>query len=50
MSIHDEGNVLVPSLPYTPLVLIQSEFFIELLVVLLDFPAAFGDAGRDGAE
>src|SRR5580704_7142045 len=34
---------MVPAAPVAPLVVIQSELLLELLIVLLDLPACFGD-------
>ena len=42
-SINDQGHVVMPSAPTAALIMIQAEFLLELLIILLDFPARFGD-------
>src|SRR5437867_1738544 len=41
---HRERDVVVPALPTTAFVVVQSELVFELLVALLDPPADLGDA------
>jgi hypothetical protein len=40
MSQHDHGHVVMPAIPAPPLIVIQAELLLELLIVLLDLPAA----------
>src|SRR6266478_1190817 len=40
---HDQRHMVMPPAPTATLVVVQSEFFLELLIILLDFPARFGD-------
>src|SRR6266481_9496018 len=40
---HDQRHVVVPTAPTAPLVVVQPQFLFELLIVLLDLPACFGD-------
>ena len=37
---HDQRHVVVPSAPTAALIVIQPEFLLELLIVLLDLPSA----------
>src|SRR5471032_2213934 len=43
MGQHDQRHVVMPAAPTEPLIVIQPEFLLELLIVLLDLPACFGD-------
>ena len=43
MGQHDQCHVVVPAAPAAPLIVIQPEFLLELLIVLLDLPTCFGD-------
>ena len=40
MREHDHRDVVVPALPVAPFVVVQAEFFFQLMVVLLDLPPA----------
>ncbi len=40
MRHHHQCDVMMPPLPVAPFVMIQTQFLLELLVILLDFPAA----------
>ena len=58
MREHDHRYVMVPALPVATLIVIQAEFFFELVIVLLDLPAALDQphdppqrgAGREIAQ
>ena len=41
---HDHRYVMVPSLPVATFVVIQAEFFFELVLILLDLPTAFEES------
>src|SRR5450756_2833458 len=40
---HHERHMMVPAIPASPFVVIQAELFLELVVVLFDFPPALDD-------
>ena len=40
MCNHDHRHVMVPSLPVATFIVIQAEFFFELVIILLDLPTA----------
>src|SRR5260370_30497084 len=42
MSQHDQHHMVMQSAPTATLIVIQSQFLLELLIVLLDFPARLG--------
>lgn len=41
---HHQGHVMVPAAPTPSFVMIQAQFFLQLVVVLFDLPPALGDA------
>ena len=43
MREQDQSYVVMPSSPTTALIMIESEFLFQLLVILFDFPARFGN-------
>ena len=43
MRDHDHGHMVMPALPVAAFVVIQAEFFFELVIILLDLPAAFDE-------
>ena len=43
MRDHDHRHMMVPPLPVAAFVVIQAEFFFELVIILLDLPAAFDE-------
>src|SRR3972149_11512406 len=57
-SQHGHGDMVMPSLPGTPFIMIQSQLIFELLVALLDPPPDLGQAhqtqetsvSREGGE
>jgi hypothetical protein len=46
MRHHCQGDVMMPPLPATPFVMIQPQLPLELLVILLDFPATLRQADQ----
>ena len=46
MRQHDQRHVVMPSAPTPALIMIKSEFLLQLLVVLLDLPSRFGDLNQ----
>ena len=38
----NQGDVMMPALPAAPFVVVQSQFLFQLLIVLFDSPAQFG--------
>ena len=40
MREHDHRDVVMPALPVAAFVVVQSEFFLQLVIFLLDFPTA----------
>ena len=40
MRENDHRDVVMPALPVAAFVVVQAEFFLQLVVVLLDFPTA----------
>ena len=43
MRDHDHRHVMVPALPIAPFIVIQAEFFFELVIILFDLPTAFDE-------
>src|SRR5580698_640473 len=41
MRQHHQSDVMMPARPIAAFVVIQAQFFLELLIVLFDLPAAF---------
>jgi len=44
VSQHDQRRVVVPAGPASPLLMIEPQFLLQLLIVLLDFPAALRES------